>query len=104
MAKFWTNATKEEVEEACRRAGGKVDPLLEIEKKGQLTSCRIPLQSGKEVHIRYLKGGIMEYETEEPISKPIKHITEPQIPIKEDFEKTMGIQLRNMGKEVRELE
>lgn len=98
MKKLRTNATKSEFEIAITLVGGEVNPVLETKKKGQLASGRVPLKGGKVLHARYFKEGIIEHETEEPISKPIEHLIEPQIPIKKDFEKTVGKGLKKLGK------
>lgn len=101
MKKLKTNATKKEFEEAIKLVGGELNPFLESKKKGQLASGRVPLKGEKVLHTRYFKEGIIEYETEYPITDR-RHLTEPQVPIKKDFEQTVGKGLKKLGKKYRE--
>ncbi len=84
--KIWTTAKKEDFEDICKTLGGELDPVLEFEKKGQLSSCRLKLPNNKILHLRYKKGLIITFETEFPITDP-RHFLKKQEPIKEDLDK-----------------
>ena len=97
--KLLTNASKEDFKRACIKARGKLNPLLENKKEGQVASCRIPLEDGKDMHARINDDHTMSYETETSVSvDPIGHLLDEQIPNKRDFDKTLGKNLKGLGR------